>query len=120
MEPTTQINATLQEMIDHHEIRKLLAVYCHGCDRGDGPRMASVYLDDSWDDHGDFKGSGAELTQRVMNSIVTRGIKCIHLLGQSQINVTGEEAGAETYFLATICDKDENGKEVMWQPGKNR
>jgi hypothetical protein len=47
-----QMNPVLQEVIDHHEIRKVMSVYCHGCDRGDEARMASVYLEQSWDDHG--------------------------------------------------------------------
>jgi hypothetical protein len=112
MELTPQMSATLQEIIDHHEIRKVLSVYCHGCDRADGPRMASVYLEDSWDDHGPFKGPGQGLVERVMNNFV-RGIRCIHLLGQSLINVRGDEAGAETYFLATIGEKGENGEEAV-------
>jgi len=50
--------ARLQEMWDHHEIRQLLATYCHGCDRGDEVEMAGVYAADSWDDHGPRKMDG--------------------------------------------------------------
>ena len=42
----------LQEMLDHYEIRKTLAEYCHGCDRCDEPRMAGVYAEGGFDDHG--------------------------------------------------------------------
>ena len=65
------MNQTLQEIIDHHEIRKLLAVYCHGCDRGDEHRMASVYLDNGWDDHGTYKGPGKGFAKYVMNMLAT-------------------------------------------------
>jgi hypothetical protein len=34
----------LQELLDHHDIAQTLKEYCHGCDRGDEDRMASVYL----------------------------------------------------------------------------
>ena len=47
----------LQELWDHHAIRKLLATYCHGCDRADEVLMASTYVRDSWDDHGPRKRS---------------------------------------------------------------
>lgn len=103
----------LQEVIDHHEIRKVLAIYCHGCDRGDGPRMASVYYEDSWDDHGAFKGSGPELVDRVMDNLAHRGVNSVHLLGQSLIEVKGATAGAETYFLATVLEKNDQGDEAV-------
>jgi hypothetical protein len=89
----------LQELFDHHEIRQLLATYCHGCDRGDEVEMASVYCEDSWDDHGPRKMSGRAFsidTTRTSAAVVS------HQLGQSLIKVRGDEAGAETYFLATV------------------
>jgi hypothetical protein len=106
-------STTLQELIDHHEIRKMLATYCHGCDRGDGPRMQSVYGKESWDDHGSYKGSGRAYPAVVMDNLATNGTKVSHLLGQSQVNVTGDRAGAETYFLASIWTKDEKGQDIV-------
>jgi hypothetical protein len=114
MEPQT--STTLQEIIDHHEIRKVLSVYCHGCDRRDEARMSSVYLEDSWDDHGDYKGSGRGLVQRVMNNTGPHRT-VTHLLGQSIIQVSGDEAGAETYFFAVIADKDEQSRAVLTHLG---
>ncbi len=113
MDATPPMNPTLQEIIDHHEIRKLLSVYCHGCDRGDEHRMASVYLDAALDDHGSYKGPGKGLARRVMNNLVTLGQKLSHLLGQSLINVHGDEAGAETYFMATAVTTNQDGREVV-------
>jgi hypothetical protein len=103
----------LQEIIDHHEIRKLLAVYCHGCDRGDEPRMASVYLEDSFDDHGEYKGPGWPFATRVANSWAANNTRCFHSLGQSQITVDGDKAGAETYFIANLTEANENGNEMV-------
>ena len=112
MEVAPQVNQTLQEIIDHHEIRKLLSVYCHGCDRGDEHRMASVYLDDAWDDHGSYKGPGKQFVRQVMNALATGGPKLTHLLGQSLININGNEAGAETYFMASTIKTNQDGCEV--------
>lgn len=107
------MNDRLRELVDHHEIRKLLSLYCHGCDRGDGAMMAGVYANESWDDHGQYKGSGREFARRVMESFADHGSRCSHVLGQSLINVSGDVAGAETYFLATIIQRDEKDQETL-------
>ena len=92
----------LQELWDHHQIRELLATYCHGCDRGDEVLMASTYCEDSWDDHGPRKMPGGRFAfETVEESLETTRVVS-HLLGQSLIRVTGDEAGAETYFIATV------------------
>lgn len=93
----------LQEMLDHYEIRKTLAQYCHACDRADAEAMASVYTGaDSFDDHGHVKASGPEYAQVMTNLIHERTDAIWHVLGQSLINVTGAQAKAETFFLAQM------------------
>ena len=55
------MDSRLQEMLDHYEIRKTLALYCHACDRADEAMMAGVYTgEDSFDDHGHVKAPGPE------------------------------------------------------------
>lgn len=92
----------LQEMLDHYEITKTLKEYCFACDRGDQSRMAEVYLDDSWDDHGIHAAPGKEFTRIIMREIVAQSNSLSHLLGQSQISVEGDQAGAETYFFCRV------------------
>lgn len=120
MDTTPQMNATLQEMIDHFEIRKMLNTYCHGCDRGDAPRMMSVYGKDSWDDHGIFRGPGTDFAKFIMDALVQSGgdIGLSHLLGQSLIKVDGNRAGAETSFLSTVSRKDKEGETVTLHGGR--
>jgi hypothetical protein len=96
------IDARLQELLDHHEIRMLLAEYCHGCDRGDEVQMASVYCEESWDDHGRVRADGKAFSAQMTRELVDYASVCSHLLGQSLIRVQGDTAGAETYFLATV------------------
>jgi len=94
--------AKLQEMWDHHEIRQLLARYCHGCDRADEREMASVYAEESWDDHGPRKMDGRRFAfETVEESLATTRLVS-HQLGQSLIRVEGDTAGAETYFIASL------------------
>ena len=61
--------------------------------------MASVYASDSWDNHGPYKGAGKPFADLVVGSMSSNGLRCNHLIGQSLINVDGDEAGAETYFI---------------------
>jgi hypothetical protein len=72
-------------MLDHYRITKLVNEYCHGCDRGDGERMASVYARHSWDDHGLHKMDGKEFSASVMVSRQERGDVMSHQLGQTLV-----------------------------------
>ena len=111
------MDVRLQEMLDHHDIRRTLSEYCHGCDRMDEALMASVYAQDSWDDHGLNKCPGPEFARRTMTTMAATSESVSHLLGQSLIRVRGNEAGAETYFLAVVKANDESGLEIIKQLG---
>lgn len=100
----------VQEMIDHHEIRKVLALYCHACDRGDAKLMASVYTgEDSFDDHGLVQAPGPEYAEKMAANILERTEAVWHVLGQSVITVDGDKAGAETFFLGYMRLKPVDG-----------
>lgn len=103
----------LQELLDHFDIRNLLATYCHGCDRGDEVQMASTYCEDSWDDHGARKMPGRQFAfESIEESLATtHGVS--HQLGQSLIRVAGDDAGAETYFIATVRYPGADGVESI-------
>jgi SnoaL-like domain len=107
----------LQEMLDHFEITRVLGEYCHGCDRMDERLMSSVYAADSWDDHGPNKCSGPEFARKMMSHMAATTKSVSHLQGQSLININGDAAGAETYFLAVIRATGEAGREVLKQLG---
>lgn len=100
----------LQEMLDHYEIRKTLAMYCHACDRGDSEALASVYTgDDSFDDHGLVRAPGPEYARRMTRNILERTDAVWHVLGQSLITIDGDSAGAETFFLGFMQLKEVDG-----------
>lgn len=114
-QPAGTVSARLQEMLDHYEISKVLNAYCHGCDRGDQLLMESVYAEESWDEHGQSSGTGKDFTRTIMSGLPYS--RCIsHLQGQTTIHVQGDEAGAETYFFAVVCN-ELDGKEVVNQLG---
>lgn len=95
------LDPRLQDLVDHHEIRTLLAEYCHACDRGDEAMMAACYAgDESWDDHGMVKASGPEYARVMTARMLANTEAASHILGQSLIRVEGDTAVAETFFVA--------------------
>lgn len=107
----------LREMLDHFRIRKVLAEYCRGVDRTDEPLMASIYSADSWDDHGTVRAPGPEFSRVMCASVAEITQTLAHSLGQSLITIDGDEAGAETYFIAVARDTSPEGKEMCNQLG---
>jgi len=111
------MDAELQEMLDHFRIRKVLAEYCRGSDRCDEVLMRSIYAKESWDDHGIVQADGVEFS-RVMCGMVAETTETLsHSLGQSLITVDGDEAGAETYFVAVARDTSPDGTPMCNQLG---
>ncbi len=107
----------LQEMLDHYEITKTLNQYNRSCDRCDEVTCADVYIEDSWDEHGLFKDKGKAFAAAIVPHILESSETMYHLSGQTVITVNGDEAGAETYFLAGSRVKDEDGKTWVNQLG---
>jgi len=100
----------IQEMLDHYEIRRTLAEYCHACDRADPTLMSAVYTgDDSFDDHGHVKAPGPEYARIMTGLILERTEAISHVLGQSLIKVEGDSAIAETFFIAFMRLTGEQG-----------
>jgi hypothetical protein len=102
----------LQELIDHHEIKKLIDAYAAGCDRFDGQRMASPFHSDSWVDHGAEHCTGQAFVAHIMER--ADGVVAVsHLQSQAQIEINGDTAGAETYFQATIKPRRSDGVTLL-------
>ena len=104
------MDSQVREMLDHFQIRNVLALYCHGCDRADADLMGSVYsAEGSFDNHGIVRAPGPEYAQEmtVLVRETTRAIS--HTLGQSIIQVTGDSAKAETFFIALMTADGDDG-----------
>lgn len=111
------MDAELQEMLDHFRIRKVLAEYCRGSDRCDVPLMSGVYAAESWDDHGEFQTTGQEFSRLICGVAAETTETLAHVLGQSLITIDGDEAGAETYFIAVARDTAPDGTAMCNQLG---
>lgn len=91
----------VRELRDHEEIRQLLYRYARGVDRADLGLLQSVYAEGGTDQHGPFDGPGTEFAQ-----VVVDGAKKVwdhvgnHHITNALIEVDGDRARAEVYFLA--------------------
>jgi hypothetical protein len=111
------MDAEVQEMLDHFRIRKVLAQYCRGSDRADETLMRSVYAQDSWDDHGIVQADGAEFSRVMCRMVIDTTDTMSHTLGQSLIEIDGDSAAAETYFIAVALEGTAEGKPFCNQLG---
>ena len=96
-----ELRAEVRRLRDHEEIRQLLYRYARGVDRADVDILRSVYATGGTDRHGAFDGPGEEFAQVVVdrakavwNSVGNHHITNIY------IEVDGDDARAEVYFLA--------------------
>lgn len=88
----------MENPIDKQELAELLAVLSSAVDRGDRERIASCYTEDSFDDHGTFKGTGREFADFVCRSDGPMS-SMHHLIGQSVFDVQDDEAWGETFYV---------------------
>ncbi|MBB6125356.1 nuclear transport factor 2 family protein [Sphingobium subterraneum] len=92
------ITITMEELLDREKIRHNLARYSRGMDRQDADLIASTYWPDGWDDHGMIEASGRGFADSMKPMWPT--LKMGHMLGQSCMEIDGNLANVETYFLA--------------------
>lgn len=92
---------------DQFECTQLVARLARGIDRCDADLVRECFHPDATDDHGLFKGTAEEFTAWVMPVLETMK-RTQHVIGQSLIEVAGDKAAGESYFVAhhTIATAD--------------
>jgi SnoaL-like domain len=90
----------MSDWADKLALAELLAVLSAAVDRGDREAIVDCYAEDSYDDHGAFKGSGREFAEMICAPDGPGARMTMHhLLGQSVFNVDGDDAWGETFFV---------------------
>jgi hypothetical protein len=89
------VMSKLQELISREEIREVLMRYCRGVDRGDEDIINSTFHPDAIDDH----GTPAPPT-KLAHLIATDGQQRMHFTGNVLIELEGDTAFVESYFIA--------------------
>jgi hypothetical protein len=83
--------------LDKLELAELVATLSSAVDRGDSERIVSCYAEESFDDHGAFRGCGRAFAAFVCGPGSMSRMH--HLLGSSVFDVQGDEAWGETFFV---------------------
>ncbi len=106
----TALAAEVQRLRDHEEIRQAMYVYARGVDRGDQDLLDPAFHDDATDDHGNFRGDKAAALAALAKSAANPATTAsFHHLGNILIDLRGDEAHVETYFMASPR-REEDGK----------
>jgi ketosteroid isomerase-like protein len=91
----------LRRLLDEADIRAVIARFARAADRGDSDLVRSCYHPDGTDAHGHYNGDVdgfVAYTERFSGAVTAM----THFLGQSTIELDGDEAWVETYCLCLI------------------
>jgi hypothetical protein len=90
----------IQEVLDRIEIEDVLHRYCRGIDRCDEKILRSVYHEGAVDDHGVFKGDASDFAAFILPILEGNYEATQHHLTNIRIELNGDSARAETYYVA--------------------
>jgi hypothetical protein len=85
---------------DHIEIQQVLYRYCRAVDRGDEILLRSVYHPEAVDRHGAFEGTGEAFAAMLVASMDKAPRVGQHHITNILIDLNGDVAEVESYFLA--------------------
>jgi hypothetical protein len=106
----------LEELVARRDIHLLMLRYCRGVDRLDLELIDSCYHDDSWDDHGHWKGPGPDFGAFIVKSLTERAIITSHTIGNSLVEFDSPTiAKGETYTMAYLRRQDDKGTQWLDQ-----
>lgn len=94
-------HATCTAAADRAGIQNLLGLYCRAIDRLDIELLRSVYHEDGVDDHGAMCVNAHEFAGRIIEMLGTACVGTMHTVTHSVIELDGDIARSESYFLAT-------------------
>jgi len=107
----------LEIMADKLECAELVARLAKGIDRCDADMVRGCFHADATDDHGAFKGTAEEFIEWVMPLLRTME-RTQHVIGQALIEVNGDQAAGESYFVAHHMIKTPDGDIFMIAAGR--
>lgn len=90
----------LRLMLDKQQIHDVMMRYCRAVDRVDEEMLRSVYHPDAIDNHGLFNGKAADFVPWCINQLRQAYTATQHFIGNELIEVNGDQAWCEFYFVA--------------------
>ncbi len=102
---------------DKLECSELVARFARGIDRCDAGLVHDCFHPDATDDHGMFKGTASDFVDWVMPLLDTMK-RTQHMIGQCLINIDGDHAAGESYFVAHHTMATSDGDILMIVAGR--
>ena len=96
------MNDEIQALLDKQSIYEVLVRYCRGVDRCDAGLISSAFHDDSYDDHGYWKGPGQELGPFLADRLRKANSATTHSITNVLIELDGDVARSEAQVYATL------------------
>lgn len=94
-----EMERRLDELLSKQDIYERVCDYMRAQDRLEPELHHSVFWDDARTDYGIFKGSGAGFVEFAQGVLAPHKMNQ-HLIGQVRIDIEGEIAFGEVYFIA--------------------
>ncbi|WP_068279494.1 nuclear transport factor 2 family protein [Aldersonia kunmingensis] len=105
MDENSALMRRVQELADRADILDCMHRYARGMDRHDRELIRSAYHDDAIDDHAQFVGPVGDYIDFAM-SYHDSHPRHQHYLTNHTVDLNGDEAHAETYFLFIGTEQD--------------
>ena len=97
---TDPYDADVRDLLSKQAIYENIMRYCRGVDRCDAELLASVFHEDAIVDS--FPGTGgAAIAQQIISAVTGNSVASTHFVGNLLIEVAGDQAVSEAYYLAT-------------------
>ena len=97
--------AEIRRLLDKEAIREASLRYTRGIDRHDDAIMAGAYHPDATDDHGAYIGDPAGFIKHAKGTHARNWDVHHHYITNQTIDLDGDTAHVETYFLAVLRRK---------------
>lgn len=109
----------LRELLDKQRIYELTTRYCRGVDRVDRDLIASVFHPDGTCEFGALLLEGREAVADAISKAAGGCILTFHMIGNHHVDLNGDVAASETYFLsASTVSAGEGDKELRMRAGR--
>ena len=96
----------LRDLLAEREITAAMHRYLRGVDRCDVDLIKSAYHPDARDRHGDFDGLGTDFADALVNERLLQFTASSHHVSNMTIELDGDRAFVETYFMAVNVKPD--------------
>ena len=104
-EPCAQ---AIEALLARDDIRRLVAAYCRGVDRGDVKLLAGIFWDDSMVISGIVDAPGPAFASQIVKYVTANLQYCFHSIANEWIEIKGDHAVGEHYVLAQTRAQSRN------------